>query len=209
MEQNTEQMKLRKYELIKVLSNLENQNKRNVYFEQYSTDVDIAVDILYTAFKDIVGRDVADFGCGNGIFSIGLSIMNAKKVYCVEMNNIIEIARKNANNLNLQNIEFLKIDVEKFDLNVDTVIMNPPFGYRNRGLDMKFFNSAMKNSDNIYFLYTSRGEDHLKKVFGNYMMKDFSIYRIKNYKLMIPFSYAFHEKVKKYIDVSLYLAKVI
>ncbi|MGC8993100.1 MAG: 50S ribosomal protein L11 methyltransferase, partial [Thermoplasmata archaeon] len=87
---------LKKYEIVKLLSNLNDTGNRNVYFEQYSTDIDIVVDILYTAISDIYGKVVADLGCGNGIFSIGASLMNAKKVYCVEITDSIKIAIENA-----------------------------------------------------------------------------------------------------------------
>lgn len=213
MEPNIEQKNLlktlKKYEIVKLLSNLNDTGNRNVYFEQYSTDIDIVVDILYTAISDIYGKVVADLGCGNGIFSIGASLMNAKKVYCVEITDSIKIAIENAIKLNVKNIEYHQIDVEKFNINVDTTIMNPPFGYQNPGLDMKFFKTAMDISNSIYFIYTSKGEYHIKNVFKNYEKKDFRLFRIKNYKLKIPYYYKFHKKDKEYIDISLYMAKVI
>jgi predicted RNA methylase len=74
---------------------------------------------------------------------------------------VIEIARKNCEELEIENMDFIQADVTTLQLNtkntsekgkeggellssVDTVIMNPPFGTRNKGIDIKFLQKAME-----------------------------------------------------------------
>jgi len=69
------------------------------------------------AIDDSVKSDdvVLDIGCGTGILSFFAAKKGCKKVYAVDKNDIIDCAKKTAEQNNLdKNIEFVKIDILKF-----------------------------------------------------------------------------------------------
>src|SRR3989338_6766677 len=81
-----------------LLSKLKTFNKPKYNLEQYQTDAEITADILWNAFmnNDIKGKVIADLGCGNGIFGIGALILNAKKVFFLDIDeNNISLAKDN------------------------------------------------------------------------------------------------------------------
>ena len=69
------------------LSRLNKVTSPSSELEQYATDPEIASFLLWKAYMagDIEDKIVADFGSGNGIFGIGALLLNAKKVYFVEI----------------------------------------------------------------------------------------------------------------------------
>lgn len=60
----------------------------------------------------------------------------------------LSIAQENISNYEL-NIDLVKCDISKLELNsnndylFDTIVMNPPFGTRDKGIDMKFVEKAL------------------------------------------------------------------
>ncbi len=192
-------------DLEKILSNLDTIKKPKVLLEQYQTDVSVAVDILFLAYNDIKGKVVADFGTGNGIFAIGSKILGAKHVYGLDVDKeVLNTAIENAKKIGVE-IEFLSIDVKNFKIKVDTVIMNPPFGYQIPFSDKPFMEKAMEVSDNIYFLHSKDAREHILKV----MMKNFMLVYEKDYKLNLPYTFKFHKKEMKSIDVTLFAFRVM
>ena len=71
-----------KKELAILLSKLKTFDTPKTHLEQYSTDSEIAADILWFAYqnKDIEGKKIADFGCGTGILGIGALNLGANKI---------------------------------------------------------------------------------------------------------------------------------
>ncbi|GAH16499.1 unnamed protein product, partial [marine sediment metagenome] len=59
----------------------------NPYIEQYMTPANIAADIIFTAYQfgDIQDKKVVDLGCGTGIFSYGVKLVNAKEVVGIDI----------------------------------------------------------------------------------------------------------------------------
>ncbi|MGC8663796.1 MAG: METTL5 family protein [Thermoplasmata archaeon] len=194
-----------KKDLSIILSDIEGFSEHKILLEQYATPPEIASDILLTAFNDIENKTVADLGCGSGTFAIGASILGAKKVYCVEIDkDAIEIAQRNCEKLGLE-IEFLNMDVKEFQYNVDTIIENPPFGYQLRGADSIFIEKSLERSRLFYMLQNSRARAHVIK-----MIKDKGVLIMeKNYKLSLPYTFKFHKKPVKEMDVILFVVKVV
>ncbi len=188
-----------------LLSGLETIKNPKVLLEQYQTDVSIAVDILFLAYNDIKGKVVGDFGTGNGIFAIGAKILGAKHVYGLDIDSdVLDIAIKNAKKIGVE-IEFLRMDVKDFKNKIDTVIMNPPFGYQIPFSDRPFIEKALEVSDNIYILHSKNAREYILKL----TEKNFLLVYEKDYKLNLPYTFKFHKKDMKSIDVRLYALRVM
>ncbi|MDP8011999.1 MAG: METTL5 family protein [Thermoplasmata archaeon] len=194
-----------KKDLSLILSSLEKISEPKVLLEQYSTPSDIASDILFLAMDDIKDKIVADFGCGNGIFAIGAAILGAKKVYCIDIDKeMINIARKNAEKLILE-LEYLNMDISNFNIKVDTIIENPPFGYQLRGADLPFIEKSIEISNKFYILYDSKARLHFIRILdgkGTILME-------KNYKFSLPYTFKFHREQMKEMEVTLFVVKVV
>ena len=133
--------------------------------EQYPTDASLASEILFLAYLDgnIEDKVVGDFGAGNGIFSVGASLIGARKVYAVEMDpDQCEMIRLNSAGLN---IEVFQGNINDFSQKVDTVVMNPPFGSVNEGADRIFLQKAVALSNHIYSLHNFKSADFVRNFY--------------------------------------------
>jgi rRNA N6-adenosine-methyltransferase METTL5 len=105
----------------------------------------IASQILYsidTQYDDINESLVCDLGVGTGMLSIGSSLMGADLVYGLDIDSeALAQCAENVNHFDLANIELINIDCKQLlksyelnkktifrDFDVDTILMNPPFG---------------------------------------------------------------------------------
>jgi putative methylase len=196
---------MRKKDLELLLQNLDVLGTSNNLLEQYRTPVPIAADLLHIAYmhNDIEGKVIADLGCGNGIFAIGAAILGAENVYALDLDpEQIKVARKNAKALDL-NLQFKNIDVKDFDIEVDTILENPPFGSQVRNANIPFI-EKIKFAKVSYVLYHQKSIDfvHNKiKELGYFI--DFQ----KSYSFELPYQFKFHKKTKKYIKVILLRVK--
>ncbi|KAL4083228.1 hypothetical protein QTP88_028558 [Uroleucon formosanum] len=153
-------MKLKK--LQHALEDIETVEHPKIELEQYTTSSHIAACILHTAelaYNDISGKCVADLGCGSGVLSIGAALLGAQ--YCAGFDidpSAISLSVKNAADRNvLHQCDFTLCDVKIIDKNVrlkafDTVIMNPPFGTRERGADLIFLKTALSLATRAVYL---------------------------------------------------------
>lgn len=74
-------MKLKKLQY--ALENIKTFKNPKIELEQYTTMPHLAACVLHTAqfvYGDIMGKCVADLGCGSGMLCIGAALLNAK--YC-------------------------------------------------------------------------------------------------------------------------------
>ena len=192
-------MKKKEFEII--LQKIESPAKTKANLEQYMTPAKIASDILWKAYHkgDIAGKFVIDLGCGTGIFSIGASLLKAKKVIGIDIDkNLIEIARRGAEKFGLK-IEFFSMDIENFCEKGDVVIMNAPFGaqYSNRKADKKFLMKAMDVANTIYSIHLKDSIPFIKK----FVKPPWNFYILEEYKFPIKATMPFHEKKVKYYNV--------
>lgn len=181
--------------------------KPKVELEQYSTPSIIAADLLWNSYNlgDIVNKNIVDLGCGTGIFAISAMLLGAKNAIGVDVDpDSIAIARKISNDFNILDIEFRTCNISNFsyDLNVDVVIQNPPFGSQERskkGEDLKFINKALELCPKvIYSFHMASTEEFL---LDYYEKAGLAITHIFRYKFPIPKIYKFHNKESKYVDV--------
>ncbi len=130
--------------------------------EQYETPSWIVAHIIWHAFMkgDIQDKIVLDLGCGGFRFGYAALVLGAKLVIGIDLDdNILLYANKN---MSLYNERFcgkyvlINTDVRELVFNqVDTVVMNPPFGVykKNRGLDLLFLDKAFKIASSIYTIH--------------------------------------------------------
>ena len=176
--------------------------------EQYTTPANIAADILSVAYQfgDIENKTILDLGCGTGIFSVGASILGAKKVIGIDVDErSIKIAKNYAKENNLK-ITFLKKDISEIAVKCDTIIMNPPFGAqkRNKNADRKFIEKGFESSNVIYSLHLSKTIPFLEKMITS-LLGEINYY--KEYNFPIKNTYDFHEK--KYINYDVTLLRIV
>jgi putative methylase len=198
-------MKLSKSSLAIELSKLKTFSEGEIKLEQYSTDSEIAAEILWNAFLigDINGKTVADLGAGTGILGIGAEILGATKVFLVEKEEkALKIAEENAENI--EGVKIIGKDINDFEDAVDTVIMNPPFGTKSEHADKAFLDKAFSITDVVYSIHKTS-----TRKFVEAMARDhcFTITHCWNYSFPIKRSYHFHRKPKVNIDVSCFRIK--
>ena len=185
------------------LSKLETLNSKNIKLEQYQIEGSLAAEFLLFGLKDIQDKTVADFGCGNGILGYGCLLLNAEKVYFVDIDEeAIKLSKKNCSKF--KNVEFFNCDVLGFNKKVDTVIMNPPFGVQNRKADKKFLEKAFEVSKNICSIHKLGSEKFIEKISQE---NNFEIVKFIKKKFMIKKSYKFHTKEKYFVDVGFWNLK--
>lgn len=197
---------MKKKHLAIILSNLKGFEEPKPELEQYKTPGDVAAELLWLAHSlgEIEGKVIADLGAGTGVLSIGASLMRAKKVYAVEKDEkALKIAMENARALNITNIEFVEASVEEFNVKVDTVIMNPPFGSQNPKADRPFLLKAFEISNVVYSIHLAKEE---VRKFIEAFIKDnsFKITHRLTLTFEIPPQFFFHRKRLERILVDIY-----
>lgn len=138
----------------------------------------IAIKILYAKIKNYANmnkqENVLDLFCGGGCIGIFLS-HDAKFVWGVEISEaIIETARQNAKENNIENISFFAADARKFlneqgtfYKNVDVLIINPP----RSGLSGKVMRAILRLTPKKIFYSSCNPEtlfSNLKELSGSY-----------------------------------------
>ena len=179
------------------LSKLTHLTNLKINLEQYQTESELAAFLLWRAYQDscIKNKVVADFGCGNGIFGIGALLLGAKFVYFLDSD---EDALNTCKNNLLKfysgdNYSFILGDVSIFKKNIDTVIMNPPFGVQKRKADKRFLESAMKNSDVIYSIHKIQSKKFIEALCSE---NNFSVVDIVEIPFVIKKTYKFHTRAR-------------
>ena len=195
---------MRQKELEIKLQKVPAYERPNPFIEQYMTPANIAADVIFTAygFGDIQDKKVADLGCGTGIFSFGAKLVDAREVIGIDIDKeAIKIAKDYAEKNN-QDIEFLVKDVKDFDVECETVIMNPPFGAQksNRWADRRFIEKGFDIADVIYSLHLTKTIEFIEKMI---LSLGGEITTYKEYEFSIKHTYSFHRKKSSKFDVTL------
>ena len=192
--------------LISSLESLETFSNPKDYLEQYQTSPQISGEMFHYILnkfpEEISNMKIGDLGCGNGILGISAALIGCKDVVLFDIDEeIIDIAKQNVNNLELQNcIQIILCDVnqiknwkclyKKFDI----IVTNPPFG-----ADVEFLKCAVNLSNQfVYSLHKFSTFNFLKKFYEKNNINDVNGFKIE-YDL--PKSYKFHKKNNKVIDV--------
>ena len=174
------------------------------YLEQYPTDAHNASMVLNLCFIDgnIMGKRVADLGSGNGVFSVGSAILGASTVYAVEVDEgQFPALRENSAG---KNIILEKCDVSEFSENVDTVIMNPPFGSVRKGADRPFMEKAVEISGVVYSIHNRKSVEYVKEFYS----RNGEIFRMIDMVITTPKLFAHHTKDVGKIEATLFCVNV-
>ena len=206
---------MNKKQLEIILSKLKPIEKPKLEYEQYSTPAWLAAEIVNLAWlnKDIENKKIADLGCGSGILGLACLLLNAKKVYFVDKDkDVLKTAKENfewlKKNFEVGKAEFFTKDVKEFNLKVDTVIQNPPFGLQSENKDLEFLQKALEIAKKIYSLHGH--SEKSRKFLKNFIEeRNGKILLIKKYEFQIPWLFKFHEKPKYKYWVDLYVIEKI
>ncbi|KAL1435523.1 hypothetical protein MTO96_000187 [Rhipicephalus appendiculatus] len=132
-----------------ILDDVDSFDSPNVHLEQYPTPPDIAAHMMHHVFSqgEIEGKLVADLGCGAGILSIGAAVLNAGLTVGFDVDAAaLQVCLQNCTDMELSAVDIIQWDLTRppdarWRGAFDTVVMNPPFGTRTKGLDVIFFES--------------------------------------------------------------------
>lgn len=194
--------------LERVLSQVEPHPSPQAYLEQYTISVDAAAEMLFIAAyinADIIGKTVADLGCGTGRLAIGAALLGAKETVGVDVDKTaIKLAKKNARKTGVgKQTQWLAADIDALHGSFDTVLQNPPFGVQRRRADRKFLQKSLELAYRVYSLHKS-GESNrtfIKRFIEGQSGKVTGIFQMK---LVIPRMFKFHTKTKYKVDVDIY-----
>ncbi|KAM0676200.1 Methyltransferase-like protein 5 [Gurleya vavrai] len=173
-----------------------------INFEQYLTPPDIAATFLYTAhfeYDDIENKNILDLCCGTGMLTVAASFFDPANLTCLDCDSeCLEICKENFDFFEIENYEILNLNFENYnpEIRFDTVIMNPPFGTRSEGIDVKAIEKALQVGKIVYSLHKKSTRNFLLNKFKNAKLIAEVKYEIKN-------SYKFHKKEIKIIEVDL------
>jgi putative methylase len=199
---------IRRKELEIALDRLAPHSQPKVWLEQYTIPSQTAAEMLLIAStnKDIPNKTVVDLGCGTGRLAIGSHILGAKEVTAVDIDpTSIQTAKENARSLGKErSLQWINSDIDIIEGSFDTVVMNPPFGTRNRHADRRFLLKALSIANMIYSLHKRTTRPYLLK-----LMKDNSgnLEALYEMQLQIPRTYDFHSKKRYNVEVDLHVLR--
>ena len=204
-------MRLR--DLESALSSVRSFEEPRFELEQYPTSAHLAACTVFTAdstYDDIEGKRVLDLGCGTAMLSIGAQIMGSSYTVGVDVDpGALAIARENVAEYEVD-VELVHSDVASLPFAhlagdgsplFDTVVMNPPFGTRNKGIDVVFLKAALASgSGAVYSMHKSSTRKFLGKKAEQWGV-DFEV--VAQMRFDIPKMYKFHKSKSKDIEVDL------
>ena len=189
-----------------LLSGLEGFVEPKVRVEQYTTDAEIAAEVLWNAhMKGDIGKVSVDLGSGPGMLGLGLLALGAEKVYFIDADQkVIDIAKDNLVKLESEyNIAgdavFRCQDVNDFNESVELVVQNPPFGTKVSHSDKIFLEKAFSVGKVVYSFHKSETKKFLES-----FSKDngFKITDVFDFNFPLKATMKHHTKKIKRINVS-------
>ena len=177
---------MRLKELEGFLQQVETFEEPKLHLEQFITTPHLASQMLFDIannYEDIEEKSVCDLGVGTGMLSIGSSLLGADFVVGFDIDkDALKQAQKNIDKLEIENIELVNCDVTKLlrpdqktsclKHRFDTVIMNPPFGTKNQGVDVEFLKVARALCPNtIYSLHKTTTRNFFERKCASWGLK--------------------------------------
>ncbi|KAJ1524197.1 hypothetical protein ONE63_010718 [Megalurothrips usitatus] len=200
---------IKRKHLEEYLEDIEVFENPKVELEQYPTKPHIASHMLHTmqaSYGDVQGKLIADLGCGCGVLSFGAAMLGAGTVVGYDVDpDALEIWSNNCAELEMTACEAVLCDLTQgfpsnaFPKKFDTVIMNPPFGTKRKGIDMEFLQMALHLAKTaVYSLHKTSTRDHVLAKAEKWGAKGQVLAELR-YDL--PASYRFHKKQSVDIEV--------
>ena len=159
--------------------------------EQYSTPVDIVVEIIKLANSqgDLSGN-VVDLGCGTGRLAIGAALLGAEVTGYEIDDDALELAKSYSKKNNLE-IEWINLAIENINEKYETVLMNPPFGSQRPGADRAFLKKSLEIGTKIWTIHMAETKNFVKEFVEKNNGRIISAYE---FDFPIKNSMAFHTK---------------
>jgi predicted RNA methylase len=152
-------------------------------------------------YQDIVGKTVVDLGTGTGRLAIGAANLGARQIVAIDIDPVaIRVARENAETA-MVDIDWIVGDLEAIHGEFDTVIMNPPFGTKQKHLDKIFLLKAIRTGGVVYSLHKSTTREHILRFLRREGCK---VDAVHEYMLEIPMMFEYHRKRKHLVKVDCY-----
>jgi len=192
-----------------LLSRLKGFSDPDFKLEQYQTESEIAAEMAWNMFyrREIQGKVVADLGCGTGMLGLAMLVLEAKKVFFVDIDEkAIEIAKENLDFVEeklgvklKEKAEFVVGDVTVFGDKVDLVVENPPFGIQGkRHADKAFLEVAFVIAPIVYSFHKVESKSFIAKFSDD---KGFKIDGYWEFDWPLKQTMKFHRKKIQYIQV--------
>jgi len=204
-------LKVKRKDLEIFLTQLEKISQPKLQFEQYPSPPRVAANLLWIAGidnNDIFDKNILDLGCGAGILSIGAAYLGARNVIGLDIDyDSLKVAKNNSVMMDVDGqCHWLCSNAEGFQIkNIDTTIMNPPFGMRKESIsrDRHFLKTALTLSDTVYSI--NPYAEKTREFFTNYCQElGANIKNITQMNFEIKRQYQFHKKNQHVILVDLY-----
>lgn len=196
-------IKYRKQDLAIALQGVSIHPRPKVTLEQYTIPADLAAEMLFLAcyvHGDIEAKTVADLGTGTGRLAIGASILGAREVVGIDLDNLGLNEAKRSGRLLDAEVDWVLGDIGALRGPFDTVVMNPPFGTKQAHADIRFLRVALKLSGVIYSIHKSSTRAFIERWLNAHESKVHTAIRTR---MEIPHQFDFHTKKKHHVDVDL------
>jgi predicted RNA methylase len=180
--------------------------KPNIELEQYSTSPHLAASIVSSMenqYDAIQGRSVVDVGCGCGVLSAAVCVLEPDFLLCVDLDEkCIEITQSNLSDVEVP-IDYLRLNVSQhtpayFNYKHDTAIMNPPFGTRRKGADIEFLLFGLSIANQVFSLHKSSTRGYIQKLCDS---KGIDAEVVATMRYDLPKLYKMHKKKSVDIEV--------
>lgn len=195
---------IRKRDLTIKLQQVMSHPDPQVDLEQYTIPADLAADILFEAcyvYGDIENKSVADLGTGTGRLALGASMLGAGYVVGIDLDpTSLGVASRNAKLLGISP-DWVCGVVESLRGEVDTVLMNPPFGTKQPHADIHFLQIALALGTTVYSIHKSSTREYLTRWLQGRANKT---ERILSTKMEIPHQFSFHTKRSRKVEVDVF-----
>ena len=187
--------------------------------EQYKTGPQLAAEIvlaIQSAYEDIAQQVVVDLGCGTGILGIGAALLGANHVFGIDIDGAaLSAAAASADDIGVsESISFVQCDVlsdggvplrqlSPKDGIADVAILNPPFGTRRPGADVRFLSVAcalVGAEGRVYSLHKSSTRQFLVNKAASWGI---GCELVAELHFDIPSTYAFHSHESLDVEVDL------
>jgi putative methylase len=185
----------------KILQNSPDFKNPKPELEQYTTPVDITLEIIKQANSlGHLSGNVADFGCGTGRLAIGAAILGAKVTgYEIDEDALmIAIDYSKKNDLD---IKWVNMAIENITESYDTVLMNPPFGSQRPGADAIFLEKALNISSNLWTIHMAETKEFIQRLVRANSGEIISAYE---FDFLLNKTMPFHTREKKTKKAILY-----
>ncbi|RLI63051.1 methyltransferase [Candidatus Heimdallarchaeota archaeon] len=204
-------LRVKRKDLEIFLTQIESSPQPKLEYEQYPTPARVAANLLWIAGvenNDLYDKIVADLGCGTGILSIGAAFLGARTVIGIDIDfDSLIIAKQNSLQTALaSNCFWICMRVEECHLkDIDTVVMNPPFGMRKEShfRDRDFLEKALTIAKTIYSINPSA--EKTREFFRRFCKeRNARVDTITQMSFDLAPIYPFHKKRKHLFIVDLY-----